>query len=100
MQQKPYSGESKRYRYVFLPIESVSRLKEKLNSLKVNSTRDKEDDDLVINVRSEYEVMLTISKEHPTMLELKVVHVEDRTKISQIDIGYLGPFADALKTLE
>ncbi len=100
MQQKPYSGESKRYRYVFLPIESVSRLKEKLNSLKVKDTWDKEEAALRINVRSDYEVMLDISKEHPTMLELKVVHVEDKMKISQIDIGYLGPFADALKTIE
>ena len=103
MQQKPYAGESKRYRYVFLPIENFPRLKEKMNAIKDKQIWEKEDD-LVINVRTDYEVVMQVNKDKGSqscLLEIKVVPVEDKMKIvSQIDIGNARNFAEMLNTLD
>ena len=94
MQQKPFPNENKRYRYVFLPIEMVPRLQHMLNSILAN----KECSDEPINVRTDYEVLLTYKD--PRTWQLKVVPVNDKTKsVSQIEIGDVAAFAKAVKLL-
>ena len=93
MQQKPYPNENKRYRYVFLPIESLSRLQENLESILTKGVCKDE----MINVRSDYEVLLSFNS--PKTWELKVVPAEDKTKtISQIAITDMNSFMMALTT--
>ncbi len=61
------------------------------------------DDDTVVNVRTDYEVVLNINKDNgeKELVELKVVPVEDKTKtISQIDIGRIVSFAEMLNSLD
>jgi len=95
MQQKPYPDESKRARYVFLPIESIHRLQQKIVSIMEN----KEQSNEPINVRMDYEVVLMFKE--PRTWELKVVPVAEKTKsVSQIDILDLSTFYKALKTIE
>ena len=94
MQQKPFPDENKRFRYVFLPIETVPRLQQKLNSILAN----KECSDEPINVRTEYEVNLTFKE--PRTWQLKVVHVLNKMKsVSQIDIIDISAFAKAVKLI-
>ena len=94
MQQKPYQNESKRSRYVFLHIEIVPRLQEKVDSILAHG----ECKDDPINVRTDFEVMLIFKQ--PRMWELKVVPVTEKTRnVSHIDIADISAFGKALKLL-
>lgn len=92
MQQKPFKDENKRSRYIFLPIETVPRLIEKVDSVLI----DGKCSDEPICIRTDYQVLLSQSRQ--SIWELKVMHVSEKMKpLSQIDIVDIIAFSRALK---
>ena len=92
MQQQPYSNETKRCRYVFLPKENMHQLIQRMDSIISQGMCTDEP----LSVRNDFEVILTLKE--PKTWELKVVHEKTKT-MSQIDIVDLSGFSKALKSL-
>ena len=95
IQQKPYSGENNKGRYVFLPIECVHLLMEKLDTIITDGMCPDEP----INLQNDYQVLLMFKE--PRTWQLKLIHASLQSKtLSQIDIVDLPSFSKALKTLK
>ena len=105
LQQKPKHGESKRDKYMVIPIESFQdRLTKKLASFLANQTWGNDDEitSTEINGKNYYEVKLERNKENQAKIELKAVCTnprEDKKTVSRIDIVYVEEFEYTLSTI-